>query len=134
MLFDMTQKRAPGVVIYRRTATARQSSLSAQSEACRRLAARHGWEVKAVYTDADVSGNTTKRPGLQKMVRDAQDGGFDVVIVSEFDRLSRSMTDLPTILHDLEAQGIVLISIADQFDSRSPSSRIMQAVLDTFTQ
>ncbi len=109
-------------------------SLDAQLSACRRLATERGWEVMAVYTDEGVSARTTKRPRFRAMMRDAQAGRFDVVIVHKLDRLSRSVVDLLTTLHDLEAQGVALVSATEQFDFTTPMGRVMLTMLAAFAQ
>jgi len=109
-------------------------SLEAQVTACRRLAEGRGWEIVATYTDSGLSAKTTERPQFRALMRDAQAGRFDAVIVHKLDRLSRSVVDLLTALHDLEAAGVALVSATEQFDFTTPTGRVMLTMLAAFAQ
>ena len=110
-------------------------SLDAQLTVCHRLAAERGWEVVHTYTDKGISAKTTQRPQFQVMMQAAQRGEyFEVVIVHKLDRLSRSVVDLLTILHDLESQGVALVSATEQFDFTTPMGRVMLTMLAAFAQ
>lgn len=82
--------------IYARVSSATQrdaQTIQAQLPACRELAARHGWQLVNEYTDDGVSaaaGNLERRLGLLRLLADAEAGAFDVVVVYDEDRLTRS--------------------------------------------
>lgn len=126
-------------VIYTRVSTgpgmqADGFSLDAQLTTCRRLAADRGWQDVAVYTDVGISAKTTARPQLRAMIRDARAGRFEVVIVHKLDRLSRSVVDLLTVLHELETLEVALVSATEQFDFTTPMGRVMLTMLAAFAQ
>ncbi len=72
----------------------REASIEDQIRVCRERIEREGWSLVEVYADAAVSGATTLRPGYQKMLEDARNGGFDVVVAEALDRLSRDQEDV----------------------------------------
>jgi site-specific DNA recombinase len=109
-------------------------SLEAQLTACRRLAAERGWEIVVVYTDEGLSAKTTARPRFRALMRDARANRFDVVVVHKLDRLSRSVIDLLTTLHNLESLGVALVSASEQFDFTTPMGRVMLTMLAAFAQ
>ncbi|MFZ5915522.1 MAG: recombinase family protein [Chloroflexota bacterium] len=109
-------------------------SLDAQLAVCKRLAQERGWEVMTIYTDQGLSAKTTERPQFRAMMRGAEIGRFDVVIVHKLDRLSRSVVDLLTILHDLEALGVALVSASEQFDFTTAMGKVMLTMLAAFAQ
>lgn len=79
------------VAIYIRVSTKLQEdrfSLSAQEGELTRYAAHMGWEVVGVYKDID-SGGKLEKEGLQRLLDDVEDGGIDVVLCIDQDRLSR---------------------------------------------
>jgi DNA invertase Pin-like site-specific DNA recombinase len=68
---------------------------SPNGELCQ-IADRRGWQVVEEYHDAGVSGAKGRdlRPGLDKMLKDASKGRFDVVMAWAIDRVGRSLIDL----------------------------------------
>jgi site-specific DNA recombinase len=67
-------------------------------------------------------------------MRDARAGRFDVIIVHKLDRLSRSVVDVLNTLHDLEAVGVVFVSVTEQFDFTTPMGKVMLTMLAAFAQ
>ena len=55
-------------------------------------------------------------PGLQQMMHDAHQGLFDIVVVADFSRISRSIHGFQSIVRDLEAQGIDIYSDSGEFN------------------
>jgi DNA invertase Pin-like site-specific DNA recombinase len=57
--------------LYARFSTEKQSadSIEDQFRVCERLAERNGLQVVKRYSDAAISGGTTRRPGYQAMPR-----------------------------------------------------------------
>jgi site-specific DNA recombinase len=109
-------------------------SLEAQLTTCQRLAAEREWEIVVVYTDEGLSAKTTARPRFRALMRDAKANRFDVVVVHKLDRLSRSVIDLLTTLHNLESLGVALVSASEQFDFTTPIGRVMLTMLAAFAQ
>ncbi len=104
---------------YGRYSTDRQSetSLSDQQRICSEYAARHGWQVIEHYSDAGISGATFgARPGFQRLRADAMAGKFDVIVVVDTTRLSRSQ-ELAPLVDLLRYQGVRVVGVSDAFDS-----------------
>jgi putative DNA-invertase from lambdoid prophage Rac len=59
---------------------------------------RRGWVLHKLYRDR-MPGVSTKRPGLDELLRDCRRRSIDVVVVWKFDRFARS---LKTLLSGLE--------------------------------
>jgi site-specific DNA recombinase len=76
-----------------------------------RLGQSPKWRWVKAYTDgieADASGGTMERPGLQEMIEDAKNRVFDGIIVTHVDRLSRDAKDTLTLVDQLDALGVRL--------------------------
>ena len=58
----------------------RDASIEDQVRSCREYAARQGLTIVDVYADRAVSGASLMRSGIQKLLRDAQRGAFDLVL------------------------------------------------------
>lgn len=70
------KKEKEKAVIYARYSSSgqREESIEGQIRECRAYAERSGFMVVAEYTDHALTGRTDKRPGFQRMIRDAERG------------------------------------------------------------
>ena len=70
-------------------------SLDAQEGNITRYVESHGWELVQIYVDAGISAKKgSRRPALERLMRDAQARKFDVVIVDKIDRFYRHLNGL----------------------------------------
>jgi site-specific DNA recombinase len=99
---------------YSSSALQTETSLLDQERICRAYAERQGWTVTAVYSDAGISGESLLlRPGIQRMMADAEAGLFDVLLVEAQDRVARDMSDAALTFKELKFFGVKLYSISD---------------------
>ena len=68
----------------------REESITAQLRLIRDYCLKKGYSIVKEYTDEAKTGRTDKRPGFQRMLRDAQIKMFDVVIVHKVNRFARN--------------------------------------------
>lgn len=120
------------IAIYLRVSTDSQSTDLQRSEIEDYVKSR-GWSYVVVYEDK-LSGTTTKRPGLQKMLSDARNKKFDVLICWKLDRLFRSLKDLINTLNELSDLKIDFISIKDNIDLTTASGRLLAHLLGAIGQ
>ncbi len=66
--------------------------------------------IVQVYSDPGGKSYTLYRPVYQQLVRDAQTGLFDTVVVGRYDRFSRSQTQQGTAINQLREYGVQVIS------------------------
>ncbi len=112
-----------------------QSGLGlARQEAALRayLATRPHWQPVADYQD-HVAGDRY-RPALAHALADAHAGRFDVLLITEPDRLSRRIQTLCACIHDFDDAGVAVHSIAGRLDTSTPVGRMMLAFLTAFAQ
>ena len=124
------------VAAYCRVSTLLNQSPDLQVAAISDFAHRRGFalEASAIYVDQGVSGKTERRPSLDRMVKDAKAGKFDILIVSRLDRLGRSAKHLLNLIDDLAHWNVSFISLAEQIDLTSPIGRMTLAVLSSVAQ
>src|SRR5260370_5594624 len=117
---NRTSRRA---AIYARISTDKQNPLSPSDEErkCREYADRNGITVVGghVYCDEGLSGVGLDRPALQRLLRAAlkRTRDFDVILVDDTSRLSRSTEDVLSIYRDLNFAGVQLIAVSQNIDS-----------------
>ena len=118
-------------VIYARFSSdmQREESIEAQIRACREYAARNRFEITGEFIDRAKSATSDQRPEFQRMVQDAANGTFSIVIVHKLDRFSRNRYDSAHYKHQLKRYGVVLRSVVENIDG-SPESVIMESVLE----
>src|SRR5215208_4972864 len=87
------------------------------------VAGRRGWEVVAIYEDNGISGakGRDKRPGFNRLLKDATACRFDLVAAWSVDRLGRSLQDLVGFLNELRAIDCGLYLYQQALDMTTPS-------------
>lgn len=94
----------------------------------RRYVEAHDWEIAGTYTDT-CSGKTTRRPGLDKLLKDAEKHRFEAVLVLRIDRIMRSVRNFINLNDTLDFYGIKLISVADGMDYATPIGKLVRGIL-----
>ena len=99
-------------VIYARYSSdqQREASIADQIEVCRRYAERQGWTVVDHYSDAALSGASRHRPAFQKLLREAGQRRFDIVLCEAIDRLGRRLADTADLQDRLAFHGVRLFT------------------------
>jgi DNA invertase Pin-like site-specific DNA recombinase len=115
--------------IYIRVSTSDQNA-EMQTRELNEYATRQGWDILATYQDV-MSGAKSNRPGLAKVMADAQMKRFDVLLCWKLDRFGRSLVDCLNNIQELERCGIRFIAVTQGLDTdlRNPASRFLLHVL-----
>jgi site-specific DNA recombinase len=92
-----------------------------------------GWVHVATYEDR-VSGAKASRPELDRAVRDARLGRFDVLLVYRVDRFARSLKVLVGLLEELEAAGVAFRSATEPIDTATATGRMLVQLLGVFAE
>jgi DNA invertase Pin-like site-specific DNA recombinase len=95
----------------------------------REYAARRGWDIAGEYVDTGISGAKDSRPELNRLMADAHQRRFDVVVVWKFDRFARSVAHLLRALETFKALGVEFISYSGQIDTTTPTGKMIFTVL-----
>lgn len=129
-----TRSETVRAALYARVSTTGHGQdVGLQLDELRQVARQRGWVVVDEYTDAGVSGLRTSRPGLDRMLADAQAGKVDVVAVWKLDRLGRSLQHVLGTLDQLTNQGVGFVSLRDAgLDSTTPAGRLFTAMIAAF--
>ncbi len=90
------------------------ASIADQQRICREHAEREGWQIVGSFEDAAISGaSMILRPGIQRLLTDAQAGKFDIVLAEALDRVSRDQADVATFYKHLQFARVPLITLAE---------------------
>jgi DNA invertase Pin-like site-specific DNA recombinase len=75
-----------------------------------------------IYADI-ITGTARHRPELDRLLGQLRPG--DVVVVTKYDRLARSLRDLLEIVEAIEAKGAGFRSLAEDIDTTTPAGRLV---------
>jgi len=106
------------VALYARVSTTDQTC-EPQVRDLRAYITARGWQA-IEFVDRGVSGKKEKRPGLDRLLREAKARRIDMVVVAAFDRFSRSVRHLVETLELFRHLGVEFVSLREQIDTGSP--------------
>jgi DNA invertase Pin-like site-specific DNA recombinase len=84
-----------------------------------------------VFADR-ISGSRRARPELDRMLEQLREG--DVVTVTKYDRLARSLKDLLEIVETIRERGAGFRSLAEDIDTTTPAGRLVFHVFASIAQ
>lgn len=110
-------------------------SIPEQIDRMKKYCESKDWMVYKIYTDSVQSGADMDRPGLQSLIKDCEDGKFDMVLVYKLDRLSRSQKDTLFLIEDVfEKNDVGFTSMTENFDTSTPHGKFIVGILAVFAQ
>lgn len=131
----LKQKR---VGIYVRVSTEMQStegySIDGQINQIREYCDFNNFAVVDVYADRGISGKSMNRPELQRLLKDANEGQIDSVMVYKTNRLARNTSDLLKIVEDLHHQNVEFFSLSERMEVNTSSGKLMLQILASFSE
>lgn len=110
-------------------------SIPEQIERMKMYCESRDWTVYKIYTDSGYSGSNMNRPGLQEIIKDAQNQKIDIVLVYKLDRLSRSQKDTLYLIEDVfDRHNVSFVSMTENFDTSTPHGKAVLGFLAVFAQ
>lgn len=110
----ITSSRA---VAYCRVSTEREAqleSLAHQKTFFEDFSARNGYQLIRIYADEGISGKQMKnRPNFLKLLKDAKQGQFDLVLVKDISRFARNTVDFLSAVRELKGKGIEVVFLSN---------------------
>jgi len=119
--------------IYARVSTTDQH-VESQLYDLRQLAADRGFEVVQEYQDWGISGRKARRPGLDKLMADARQKKFSVVLVAAFDRVARSVKHFLQVMDEFDSLRIEFVSRRENIDTSGPMGRLFLTLIGSIAE
>lgn len=125
--------------IYIRVSTLDQAregySLEAQESTLRKWCSERKYTIHDLYADRGISGKDfDHRPDMLRLMRDAKEGCFQVVVFWALSRFTRSVQDLYSTLEKFQKWNISMVSYTEAFDTSTPMGRAMIGIVGVFAQ
>jgi DNA invertase Pin-like site-specific DNA recombinase len=118
--------------VYARVSTAAQDP-EPQLGQLRRFVDAADWSLYREYFD-QASGAENNRPALTRLMDDAFQRRFDVVVVWKFDRFGRSVSHLIRSLEEFQRLNIGFVSVSEKLDTSSPMGKAVFTFLGALAE
>jgi DNA invertase Pin-like site-specific DNA recombinase len=133
------EKKIIRVGKYKRCSTDKQE-LTLQEESLNKLLLRlkednpNNDYVSIDYSDEGISGKTTNRPSLKKLVDDVVKHKIDLIIFTKLDRLSRSLQDLLMTTTTFKNNNVNFIVAEQNIDTSTITGNLLFQILGAFAE
>lgn len=127
------------VAIYGRVSTEHEAQLSAfenQQAWYEGVARQHEeWAIVERYYDEGITGTAAKkRPAFMRMLADARQGKFDLIVTREVYRFARNTVDTLTVTRELSKLGIEVYFIQDNIWTMDGDGELRLTIMATLAQ
>lgn len=111
--------------VRKQTGTKQESeSIQNQKSLLIQYAVERGYDIYNIYTDEDYSGADRDRPAFNRLIQDASEHKFDIVLAKSQSRFTRDMELVERYLHGKFPEwGIRFIAVVDHADTDDASNK-----------
>ncbi len=121
------------IAVYCRTATKNKKQMKEQKERLKKYCEDNDIKNYVIYEDYGYSANNLNRPGYKKMINNLKLGKINKIIITNFDRLARSLIDLAKFNSELDKYNCELV--CSQLNNISnPAQIIYKRMINIFAQ
>ena len=94
------------------------NSIQNQKSMLLQYAMEQGWELYNIYSDDDYTGADRRRPQFNRLLKDAEQHRFDIILCKTQSRFTREIELVEKYIHGLvPIWGVRLISVVDKADT-----------------
>ena len=99
-------------------------SIQNQKSMLQQYSIEQGWEIYNIYSDDDYAGADRRRPEFNRLLRDAEQRKFDIVLCKTQSRFTRELELVEKYIHGLfPLWGIRFVSIVDNADTANKGNK-----------
>lgn len=100
------------------------NSIQNQKSMLIEYAVEHNWEIYGIYSDDDYTGADRNRPEFNRLLKDAENNKFDIILCKTQSRFTREVEIVEKYIHGLFIDwGIRFISIVDNADTDNKGNK-----------
>jgi site-specific DNA recombinase len=97
-------------------------SLDMQRTRTRSMAQDKGWQIVAAYNDIE-NPEQVEESDLAHLLRDAEAGDLDAVLIYSLDRFGRTVTYILDVIHRLHQADVALATYEESLDTTTPEGK-----------
>lgn len=99
------------------------------------IKSNENWVYVSGYVDDGISGTSDiKRSNFMRMIDDAKDGKFDLIVTKEISRFSRNTMDSIKYTRLLLEYGVAVLFVNDNINTALPDSELRLAIMASMAQ
>ena len=99
------------------------------------IKSRNDWEFVEVYTDEGITGTNTKhREGFRRMVADALEGRFDLIVTKSVSRFARNTVDSLTTVRKLKENGVEIFFEKENIWTFDSKGELLITIMSSLAQ
>ena len=125
------RQKAAGYIRVSTSGQLDNTSLEDQEFQIKQYCADNNLHLLPIYDEGSQTGADADRPQLQKLLQDADQNLFQVVVVWALDRFGRDLTDTLVHARTLKEAGVELVSVKEKFGN-DPQGELFRNLLATF--
>ena len=93
------------------------------------------WEYVDTYADEGITGTSArKRKEFQRLIKDAQDGKIDLILVKSVSRFARNTVDALSTIRDLRERGVKVFFEKENIDSLDPKCDMILSIYSSLAE
>lgn len=119
---------------YARVSTLLGQDVENQLVGIRELCVNRKFELIGEYVDEGISGKSERRPSLDRLIKDARQGKYKILVIYSIDRLGRSTKHLLNLIDELKHYGVSIISIRENLDFSTPTGQMALTMISAVAQ
>ena len=105
-------------------------SIQNQKNMLTKYAMEQGWDIYNIYSDDDFSGLDSNRPEYNKLLRDAENNKFNIVLAKTQARFTRDIEHVEKYLHNkFQLWRIRFIGLADHADTFNKGNKKQRQII-----
>ena len=99
------------------------------------IAQNPDWELYEIYADEGTSGTSTrKRVQFNRMIQDAREGKFQLILTKEVSRFSRNIVDTLSYTRELKRIGVAVEFVTDHINTMDGDGELRLSIMATIAQ
>lgn len=93
------------------------------------------WELAEIYADEGITGTSTrKRQAFNRMLADAGQGAFSLILTKEISRFSRNILDTIRCTRQLREMGVGVLFLTENLNSMDPEAEMLLTFMGVLAQ
>ena len=118
------------VAVYTRISTNHLGQdIDRQIHECRRYCKIMDYDIVEEYLDEGFARTTRNRPALDKLIKDARQKKFKLVISDELSRFAGTPVLLLNLLEELKRWNVHLVSVKESIDTSTPMGEMVSTLI-----